>query len=381
MMDKKLLHDATASIKGTIYQFYVALEKCFDLIEGEKVIIEKYGDITVTDKFQIEVKDYGENLTDSHKNLWRTLSNWLQVGFDANIYKSLILLTTQKIGPQSLLKGWNDKTANQKLAVLENILEASEKRMNSHDENKTLVLMKSILDDKNRNKLKLILERFIILDSAPKSSEYFDLLKDMYGKGVPTENRGAFINSLLGFVICPETTTTNKWEISFDDFTDQVSLSTEQFCKSTRIFPKKYSSSSISQHEYKKTSGHLFVKRIEDIEYHDAINDAISDYVRTQKTIMEELEKRGVNKLLYIAYENEIIDSFKPKYRKALRNTKAGNVIKDSQDFYDDITGEDSPAFGNYNDTPTFFKNGTIHEHANDGNNDLKWKLEPKDNE
>lgn len=380
-MDNKLLHDATASTKAIIYQFYVALEKCFDLIEGEKVIVEKYGDITVTDKSQIEVKDYSENLTDSHKNLWATLSNWLQEGFDANIYKSLILLTTQKTGPQSLLKGWNDKKTNQKLTVLEKIMESSEKRKNISDENKTLDLMKSVLGDKNRNKLKLILEGFIILDTSPKSSEYFDILKDKFGKGVPLENRGAFINSLLGFVICPETTTTNKWEISFDNFTDQVSLLTEQFCKSTRIFPKKYSSSTISKQEYRDTSGHLFVKRIEDIEYHDAINDAISDYVRTQKTIMEELDKRGVNKLLYIAYENGIIDSFKPKYRKASRNTKAGNVIKDSQDFYDDITGEDSPAFGNYNDTPTFFKNGTIHEHANDGNNDLKWKLESKDNE
>jgi hypothetical protein len=40
-MSDKLRHDASASISGTIYQFYVAVDKCFDLLEGEKVIIEK----------------------------------------------------------------------------------------------------------------------------------------------------------------------------------------------------------------------------------------------------------------------------------------------------------------------------------------------------
>jgi len=39
-MGDKLKQDAKPSIDGTIYQFYIAIDKCFELVEGEKVIIE-----------------------------------------------------------------------------------------------------------------------------------------------------------------------------------------------------------------------------------------------------------------------------------------------------------------------------------------------------
>ncbi|WP_347274315.1 hypothetical protein [Candidatus Kuenenia sp.] len=55
-MSSKQKHEGSSSIVGTIYQFYIAIDKCFELLDGEKVIIEKYGDVTVSDKYQIEVK-------------------------------------------------------------------------------------------------------------------------------------------------------------------------------------------------------------------------------------------------------------------------------------------------------------------------------------
>ena len=90
-MSSKLKHDASSSIDGTIYQFYIAIDKCFELLDGEKVIIEKYGDVTVSDKYQIEVKHYQEDLTDLHENIWKTIDNWLQNAFDVSHYKNLIL--------------------------------------------------------------------------------------------------------------------------------------------------------------------------------------------------------------------------------------------------------------------------------------------------
>ena len=81
MSDKRLDQDASSSIAGIIYQFYITVEKCFELSKGKKLHIEKYGDITVNGEYQIEVKKFKDNLTDSHKNLWNTINNWLKEDF------------------------------------------------------------------------------------------------------------------------------------------------------------------------------------------------------------------------------------------------------------------------------------------------------------
>ena len=112
-MAVKHKNDASASIKGTIYQFYVALEKCFNLLKNENIYIEKYGDITSNSE-QIEVKHYQKCLTNLDKNFWNTLKNWLQDDFDISSYKNLILLTTQDMGNKCLFKDWNEKKIQDK---------------------------------------------------------------------------------------------------------------------------------------------------------------------------------------------------------------------------------------------------------------------------
>ena len=60
-MSEKLVHDATKTITPIFYQCYIALEKCFDLMENESVYIETYGDVTVVsenESSQTEVKNY-----------------------------------------------------------------------------------------------------------------------------------------------------------------------------------------------------------------------------------------------------------------------------------------------------------------------------------
>ncbi|NCD00414.1 MAG: hypothetical protein EOL95_12045 [Bacteroidia bacterium] len=87
MVSEKLHHDATETIRPIFYQCYVALEKCFNLLENESVYIEKYGDVTVlseTASSQTEVKNYKKDLTNLDHNIWNTLKNWLN---DPNIIK------------------------------------------------------------------------------------------------------------------------------------------------------------------------------------------------------------------------------------------------------------------------------------------------------
>ena len=90
-MHNNLKQDSTKTFKPIIYQFYIALEKCFDLRKDEKLFIETYGDVTVSNDIQIEVKDYDSELTDLDHNIWNTLKNWIDVNFDISYYKKLIL--------------------------------------------------------------------------------------------------------------------------------------------------------------------------------------------------------------------------------------------------------------------------------------------------
>jgi hypothetical protein len=117
-MSKELAHDATKTITPIFYQCYIALEKCFDLMENESVYIETYGDVTVVsenESSQTEVKNYEKDLTDLSHNIWKTLKNWLN---DPNItsYKNLILLTTQNLGTTTAFneEQWGQAPLNDK---------------------------------------------------------------------------------------------------------------------------------------------------------------------------------------------------------------------------------------------------------------------------
>ncbi len=86
MSTEKVRQDATASTRGTIYQLCVAVEKCYELREGKKLLIEELGDVTIKGDQQVEVKQYSDSLTDGHHNLWNTLKNWMDDGFDHTQY-------------------------------------------------------------------------------------------------------------------------------------------------------------------------------------------------------------------------------------------------------------------------------------------------------
>lgn len=376
----KLNNDATSTIRGTLYQFYIAVEKCFELLEGESVLIEKDGDISTVNA-QIEVKQYENDLTDSHLNLWNTLNNWLSEAFDNTKYKYLILLTTQKIGVNAKLKEWNIKSEDDKLKILTEIFASAKTRVSkkkSNQESQSFVLMNSVLDSSQSDKLKEILKKFTILDSSPIDEKYYEEIKQRHCKGVLHKN--TFLWSVLGFILDPKTVSKNNWEISYSEFDSVIIELKNKYCSETKIFPSKYTLYKETEDEKNEGEKHLFCKKIEEIKYEEAKPKAISDFVRTQKTILTELGSRIALKSTLEQYEQAILDIFQPAYSKSSRNTSENSIVRDSQNFYDDIIGQDSPQLGNYNNTPPYFKNGTIHTLANDEEKNLKWKLELKDN-
>jgi len=382
MRDNKLANDASESIGAIIYQFYIALDKCFELEPTESVFVEKFGDVSNSTK-QIEVAQYSDNLTDSHLNFWNTVSNWLDVAFDHSKFKSLILLTTQDFGPKTQFAKWNEANVDERLTILDNIKKTAVLRFQTaqaKDEGKqkvkpvALTLMETVLAPESADRLKQIVPKIFIADATPLPSEYYERIKNKYLKGIPGTNKDVVMNATLGLIVSPEITV-SSFEITEEAFSRQFQEITAQYNSTTIIFPKKLLNITIDESERDKHLNENYVKKILEIEYEEAVPEAVTHYVITKRTIAEELMNRLSNKQVYEAYHQEIINQIKPKYTSACRNAKADTLINQSKDHYDNIMSLPSPALGNFNDTHIIFKNGTIHILANDDAYDITWKL------
>lgn len=362
-------NDASASIDGIIYQFYLALKYAFELPVNRILYIEKFGDITINDSFQIEVKKYNDKLTDTHKNLWNTLYNWIESDINLSNYETLILLTTQCIGVRSKFKGWNLKSICDKLDILEGIYNKySSKKVKDKNIEK---ILKNVLSSENRSRLKVILNKFIIINSSLSDTEVYDQLCYKYARGIPHANQKKYINSLLGFIISPKNNN-DKWEITFEEFNNECIELTRQYCKTDSIFPRDYSRNDCSIDLY---SDYLFVKKVKDIDLTEEVQEAIFEYAEVHSLLIYEFLSREVTKEKYDIYEKDVKKDYQRLYRSSDLNVKTGSGIKESKLFYYDIMTKEAQQFMSYSDTPKTFRNGILHILANDNKENIVWKL------
>lgn len=376
-MSNTLKHDSTKTFKPIIYQFLVALEKCFEMQEDESVWIEKYGDVTNSNGEQIEVKDYQKDLTDLDHNVWKTLKNWLDDGFDISYYHSLILLTTQTVSGTSKFINWNNKDKNEKFKILNSIVEDYNKQKEKSET--TQKLLDKVLDSSKNHKLLEVLEKFTIQSESENDETLYKKLLETRTDGILEEKRDEYIDSLIGYIIKPEITS-RGWEIKNKEFRQKTKSLIENYTSTTKIFPK-IEINPINDEDVSTHQSYPFVKKIEDIEYEEVKSDAINDFIYARRTLNEELNNYEISKKEYDSYENEIFRSFETKHRRALRSTNSTNNIDKSKDLFDDVTDETVPNFYNFNDTPKSYRNGLLHEIANDEDNPNKlvWKLEVSD--
>lgn len=392
-MSDNLVHDSIKTFKPIIYQFLIALEKCFEMQNDESIWIEKYGDVTNSSGEQVEVKDYQKNLTDLDHNVWKTLKNWLDDGFDISHYHSFILLTTQTISPTSKFIDWNNKNKDEKLESLNSIKEKFDEQKKKSIEKKTLTVSKStkekkekpdetqiflnkVFDSTKSDKLLSILEKFTIQSEAENDETLYKRLVETRTDGILEEKRDEFLDSLVGYIIKPEITS-GGWEVKNKEFRQKTKSLIETYTSTTKVFPK-IEISPITDDVIEKHQSYLFVQKIEDIGYDEVKSEVISDFIYARRTISEELRSREISPKEYSHYENEVFKSFKTKHRNALIDANSINHIKESKKLYNNVTDETAPNFYNFNDTPKSYRNGILHEIANDDENPTKliWKLE-----
>ena len=375
----KLKFDSTSSIKGVLFQFLIALERCFEMQEGQSVYIETYGDVSIlgklSDSKQIESKLYKRNLTDLDKNVWKSIYNWMREDFPVDTFSSLILLTTQKIPIGSAWLNWNGKNPSERMDVLRDIKKSFDSRKRK-DKN-LVTYMNTIFDAKNATKLSQIAKMLYIDSISMDGNQYHKFLQEKYGKGIPDIQKGKYINHMFGYILSPDIVS-HDWRITYDDFTREAEEITKTLVENTAVFPTKVKLADIKESDY---DGYAFVEKIKDIKHgDDVISRAINDYVHTASMIQQELEKSETKKNSLLQYEENLKGEYTVKYRKASRNYSTGERIAKSQDFYDDMTGSSDITFHTYNNVDLYFHNGMLHIMA-DENDDLVWLLKDKANE
>ena len=381
-----LIHDATASTKGTIYQLCVAVQKCYEMIAGQKVLIECQGDITIPNSQQVETKHYSDTLTDNHPNIWKTLQNWMQDDFDAEPYTSLILYTTQQFGERVTISKWNGTPPQERLEILEAIHQQAEER-ESGRQNKAsdatpktpnvLLLQRSVLDLSRRDKLTQVIEKFVIEACSPTLPELHTVIKQQYIKGVLDGKKDDFLDALIGFITQAPATREQRWEITYDRFDKKVGDLIALYNRETRVFPRKHFDIAKlpDGHQVDVHRDHAFVQKIQDIEYHSIIPDAIRDYLGAVQTINEEFKNYEVPPSRTENYARELVGIFEVRYRVASR--KCTDIIADSQNFFDIVTVEEPREFEGFDRPPMAFRNGLLHTQLNDDVK-LQWRLENK---
>lgn len=391
-MESKVDFSSPAPTGAIISQFYLALEKCFEMKEGESVYIEKDGDVSKVnlidyeDGEQIELKEYSEkdDLTDSHLNFWNTLKNWTNPAFNSQKYRYLILATTQEIGAKSEFKNWNNLNSEAREQIIYNIYSKAKQRyQKALDKNPkanksdSLELMETIFT--LTQNLKNVIGKILIDSNRIRRDEVVKALKDKYLKSYPLDSKDLVFNSVMGYVIREEQYN-NGWEISYSDFSIQLQDLATRMNNQSQIFPVHEDLKNIPDSEKEKILKYPFVRKIEEIEYSDVIPNSLNNYWFTINTIAREFETRKQKIETLKQFQNDLITTHSTLYNKSSRSCSQLDLINKSKDFYDDIITGQVPNYDIYNNTPLIFKNGMYHLLANEDEN-IVWKLNPKTNE
>ncbi len=369
-MTKQLRNNASSSTQGIVFQFLVALEYCFKMKKGEVIYIERFGDITSISEenhnVQIEVKKRKDNISNYSDCIWNTIYNWMQPDFDINNYRNLLMITTQSVSPSSRWHNWCFGNLEDRLQSLNHLLDKSARKRLSDELNEKIDYIQSKLTDEVKTQLVTKLEIIFI---EPSFDDWM-ASNQPYLNFVPEIQQSNLVYELYGYITLGSQEV-DGWKISYADFTREKQDIAESLVKNTRIFPS-IEAPVIDGSEFEDK---LFVKKILEIEYDEVVPQAIQDYVYSVGYIAELSKTR--HKMAEIqTYAQRIKREHDTMYRKAKRNCSE-DIIKSSQDFYDDYELSPIQSFSNYNNTPREFRGGITHSLADE--NQISWHLNKKE--
>lgn len=378
----KAVNDATEQKAGDIYQYLIALRDCFELDGNDTLQIEVNGDVSIisgnSGKFQKEVKHhFGKTfLGDRDIDFWKTLANWYEDYERIKNFHSLILYSTSGIRTTSPFYGWNELTAENKLAKLEKIGSITKEREKGFREQYTRIFNEGY----NKDRLLEILDKFTIASSRTNIVGISDEFSKFVGH-IPKENRDSYIGALLGRIMILLKNPPHRWEVSRTSFDKMLQDESAAYGDArSKPLPTEFAQCVVPSDEENALKEKRFVKAIMDIDYSPMIPSAVQDYWKTDMTIakyfrddftylssLETYKGDLSQKLMYAKEEKKLDAAGKPEAEKILL----------SKHLYLQAMQWEAMDFGSIIRNQGFFQHGVIHNVVDDG--DFEWKVGDED--
>jgi hypothetical protein len=377
MAKPKFKNDSTKSKLGDQYQYLIALECCINAANDDVIYIEQRGDVATEDT-STEVKLHNSKnhkISDRHIDFWKTLNNLAENYEVISSYKKLVLLTTSSIQEKSKLVGWNAMTKEEKLKTITGIKEEK-----VTDTIKDFVELVFTYNTKYTEKTLLeILDKFCISHDQPVIEDKVkELIESQFFKLIPKKNRKPFLDNLMGYILAEGREKAENWEIKASEFNSFVQSQTKNYASEAIPIPDTYQD---AKTEIEKFEDHNFVKEIKKIDFETQLQDAVNDYYRTQKTVINIKNNDLYNPKSFSHYQDNIIAQdlklIKQKCELDVadrRNTE--ERIKQSKKTYLDAMMMPVKQIAGYSDNKDFFQRGTIHTIINSEENDFCWGID-----
>jgi len=378
---ERAINDATLNKAGDIYQYLIALKDCFDLNDGDVLQIEVNGDVSVINKnggvFQKEVKHHlgKKTLSDRNIDFWKTLANWYEDYDRVKSFSDFILSTTAG-NESSSFSNWNNMNKVEKLELIIEIGREIKPREKTFREQYNRIFN----DTYDKQRLLHILDKFTI-QFAQTSIAGISREFTKYLLPISEEHRDGYIYALLGGILKKVAEYPHKWEVTKKEFEELcITEALARGINGTIKLPNEYAKSVIPDKEKKILEHKEFVEAIREIHYDEEIPTAISEYWRTQMTIIKYFH----NNPTYIESLEEYIDDLnqKLKYCKKKEIDAEGKnfneQIKISKSLYNDVMQWKAEDFGTIIHNRNFFQHGVIHNIVDE--TDYIWRVgEEKD--
>lgn len=381
----KATNDATLNQAGTIYQCFIALRDCFELQDDDVLEIETHGDVSVISSnegssFQKEVKHHfgKSSLGERSIDFWKTLANWYFEYDRIKRFSSCILLTTSKIDADSKFYNWNNISKEEKLNILKEIGRLVKDKEKSFRE-QYLRIFNSTYDE---TRLLEILEKFSI-ESGKNNLSAISKEFSNYTLHIPEENRNHYIGALLGEILVKVKDPPHKWIVTKKEFSKILQVQSAAYAKGTKNpLPNAFRGIRVPEEKIKSLDSKKFVNAIREIDYEKEIPNAISDYWKMEKTVMEYFKYDPIYCSDLENYKNDLstrLDYAKDEKELELDENTNIKIINISKRLYLNVMQWKADDFGSIIQNQDFFQRGIIHEIVD--TTKFKWKVGEKEDE
>lgn len=200
---------------------------------------------------------------------------------------------------------------------------------------------------------------------------------------IPNQKRDSYIGALLGAILIKVKDPPHKWKVTRKEFDEILQNESVAYVKSIGIpLPNVYRQIKLSHDQIRSYDNERFVSALREIEYEKEITNAISDYWKMEKTVMDYFQNDPTYCADLESYTDDLhrkLEYEKDKKETELEDNPNIKKINISKRLYINVMSWKAEDFGSIIRNQDFFQRGTIHNIVN--TTDFRWKVGDKENE